>query len=260
MPALSRPAPQRYLPGADPAGEDGDRPFLLARAHYGVWVIPRSGAPRPGVARSKAVLKECMGLSLFVWPVLRRLVAIDPISRDRTGSEGSGIAAPRSTSSYLCVDQIEIVEIRICVMQKRMNWQAVSLSIGTGRAPSSPRPRRDRCRRPPGRSARRSRRSAGRSRRWKTTLGVTLFERVGRSLSLTQSGLELLDHFRAMGDAASRVSLAASGQSQAIEGQVRITATDFMSTYHLPPVLKRIRGRSRRGSRSTWSPRTRSAI
>ncbi|MDJ0951584.1 MAG: LysR family transcriptional regulator [Alphaproteobacteria bacterium] len=72
-------------------------------------------------------------------------------------------------------------------------------------------------------------------------LGVTLFERVGRSLALTQSGLELLDHFRAMGDAASRISLAASGQSQAIEGQVRITATNITATYHLPAVLKQLR-------------------
>jgi len=72
-------------------------------------------------------------------------------------------------------------------------------------------------------------------------LGVTLFERVGRSLSLTQSGVELLDHFRAMGNAASRVSLAASGQSQAIEGHVSITATNVMATYHLPTMLKRLR-------------------
>ena len=61
-------------------------------------------------------------------------------------------------------------------------------------------------------------------------LGVTLFERLGRSLSLTQSGLELLDHVRAMGDAASRISLTASGQSQRIEGQVCITATDVLET------------------------------
>ena len=72
-------------------------------------------------------------------------------------------------------------------------------------------------------------------------LGVTLFERVGRSLSLTQSGLELLDHFRAMGDAASRISLAASGQSQAIEGHVSITSTPVVATHHLPAVLKRLR-------------------
>ena len=72
-------------------------------------------------------------------------------------------------------------------------------------------------------------------------LGVTLFERVGRSLSLTQSGLELLDHFRVMGDAASRISLTASGQSQAIEGHVSITATPVLATYHLPAILKRLR-------------------
>ena len=72
-------------------------------------------------------------------------------------------------------------------------------------------------------------------------LGVTLFERAGRSLSLTQSGLELLDYFRAMGDAAGRISLAASGRSQAIEGHVSITATNVMATYHLPAVLKQLR-------------------
>jgi len=72
-------------------------------------------------------------------------------------------------------------------------------------------------------------------------LGVTLFERVGRSLSLTRSGIDLLEHFRAMGEAAGRISLAASGQSQAIEGQVRVTASDMVATYHLPPMLKRLR-------------------
>lgn len=72
-------------------------------------------------------------------------------------------------------------------------------------------------------------------------LGVVLFERVGRSLTLTQSGIELLDHVRAMADAAHRISLTASGQSQTIEGQVRITASDMMSAYVLPPVLKELR-------------------
>ena len=72
-------------------------------------------------------------------------------------------------------------------------------------------------------------------------LGVTLFERAGRSLSLTRSGIDLLEHFRAMGEAAGRISLVASGQSQAIEGQVRVTASDMVATYHLPPMLKRLR-------------------
>ncbi len=72
-------------------------------------------------------------------------------------------------------------------------------------------------------------------------LGVTLFERAGRSLLLTGSGIELLEHFRAMGEAAGRISLAASGQSQAVDGQVRITTTDMVGSYILPPLLKRLR-------------------
>lgn len=72
-------------------------------------------------------------------------------------------------------------------------------------------------------------------------LGVTLFERVGRGVMLTQAGVELLDHVRGMGDAAGRISLAASGQSQLVEGAVSITASDLMSAYHLPPVIARLR-------------------
>lgn len=72
-------------------------------------------------------------------------------------------------------------------------------------------------------------------------LGVTLFERVGRSLTLTESGVELLEHFRAMGEAAGRISLTASGQSQAIDGQVRITTTDLVGTHILPRLLHGIR-------------------
>ena len=73
------------------------------------------------------------------------------------------------------------------------------------------------------------------------SLGVTLFERVGRNLSLTEAGLELLDHVRAMGDAASRVSLTASGQAQSVEGHVCVTATDVLSMYLLPDALRRLR-------------------
>ncbi len=72
-------------------------------------------------------------------------------------------------------------------------------------------------------------------------LGVTLFERIGRSLALTQTGIDLLDHFRSMGDAAGRISLTASGKSQAIEGRVSISATDLMATFHLPAIVKKLR-------------------
>jgi DNA-binding transcriptional LysR family regulator len=71
-------------------------------------------------------------------------------------------------------------------------------------------------------------------------LGVLLFERVGRSLSLTSAGRELFESARSMSEAASRLSLIASGQSQSIEGLVRITASDIVAAYALPPILKRL--------------------
>jgi DNA-binding transcriptional LysR family regulator len=71
-------------------------------------------------------------------------------------------------------------------------------------------------------------------------LGVLLFERVGRSLSLTTAGRELFESARSMSEAASRLSLIASGQSQSIEGLVRITASDIVAAYTLPPILKRL--------------------
>ncbi len=72
-------------------------------------------------------------------------------------------------------------------------------------------------------------------------LGVTLFNRTGRALTLTDTGVELLDHVRAMGEAARDISLTATGQSQAIEGHVTITAGDIVSVYFLPQVMRKLR-------------------
>ena len=73
------------------------------------------------------------------------------------------------------------------------------------------------------------------------TLGVTLFERGRRSMKPTSAGMELVEHVRVMGEAANRVSLAASGQSLAIEGLVTITATGLVASHHLPSILGRLR-------------------
>ncbi|MBX2838205.1 MAG: LysR family transcriptional regulator [Gammaproteobacteria bacterium] len=72
-------------------------------------------------------------------------------------------------------------------------------------------------------------------------LGVLLLERGTRGLTITDSGQGLLAHVTAMGQAALKLSLAASGQSAAIEGDVCITATNAFATFHLPRILKRIR-------------------
>lgn len=75
-------------------------------------------------------------------------------------------------------------------------------------------------------------------------LGVSLFERGTRAMDLTAAGVELLDHVRAMGEAAVRISLSATGQAQAIEGNVSITATDMTATYILPALLMQLRERA----------------
>ena len=68
-------------------------------------------------------------------------------------------------------------------------------------------------------------------------LGLTLFERGTRVVQLTETGAELLAHVRSMADAATRISRVAAGQSQAIEGTVRLTCSDAMAAYALPRCL-----------------------
>jgi len=72
-------------------------------------------------------------------------------------------------------------------------------------------------------------------------LGIVLFERVGRGLTLTPSGLELLEHVRDMGEAAGRFSMAALGQSQALEGTICISASETYATVLLPPIVAKLR-------------------
>mgnify|MGYP003955796289 CR=1 FL=1 len=71
-------------------------------------------------------------------------------------------------------------------------------------------------------------------------LGVTLFERDGRGLGLTASGLELVEHVRAMSEAAFRVSRIAAGQAVSLAGRICITASDVVATYLLPPVVAKL--------------------
>ena len=72
-------------------------------------------------------------------------------------------------------------------------------------------------------------------------LGVVLFERVGRGLRLTPAGHALIDHVRAMGDAAARLSMSAYGQNESMAGPVVISASDAYAGLLLPPIIARIR-------------------
>jgi DNA-binding transcriptional LysR family regulator len=72
-------------------------------------------------------------------------------------------------------------------------------------------------------------------------LGVVLFERAGRGLVLTPNGLDLLDHVRSMGEAATRISLAASGKTETIAGSISITASEIYAAHILPDIVGRLR-------------------
>jgi DNA-binding transcriptional LysR family regulator len=70
-----------------------------------------------------------------------------------------------------------------------------------------------------------------------TELGLVLFERVGRGLNITPTGASLRQHVSAMRDAATQLSLSASGRTDLIEGPIAITASDVFSAHLLPSVL-----------------------
>ena len=74
-----------------------------------------------------------------------------------------------------------------------------------------------------------------------TELGLTLFERVPQGLTLTESGLELLECVTAMGEAATELSLRATGQSRNIEGPVCVSASELQAVFTLPNIIEKIR-------------------
>ena len=72
-------------------------------------------------------------------------------------------------------------------------------------------------------------------------LGVTLFERSGRQWLPTPAALEVAEHVRDMAEAATRFSLAANGQSQSIEGVVKVSATEMYAVQVLPAFIEALR-------------------
>ena len=72
-------------------------------------------------------------------------------------------------------------------------------------------------------------------------LGVTLFERVGKTMALTTTGQELLAHARVMGAAAHELGLAATGRSEEVAGVVSVATSDAVAAYLMPKILLQIR-------------------
>ncbi len=72
-------------------------------------------------------------------------------------------------------------------------------------------------------------------------LGVALFRRQARGMALTAEGVTLLEHARAMRDAASALSLAAVGGESDLSGTVRVTSSVFVAHHILPSVIAELR-------------------
>jgi DNA-binding transcriptional LysR family regulator len=70
------------------------------------------------------------------------------------------------------------------------------------------------------------------------SLGIILFERRQAGYSLTPAGEELLPRARAVEGAARTFADAASGQTRAIGGTVRLTTHDIYALTILPPILR----------------------
>lgn len=67
--------------------------------------------------------------------------------------------------------------------------------------------------------------------------GLTLFTRGRSGMRLTEAGLSLVEEARAMSAEADRLALKAAGRAATVAGTVRITASDVVATYYLPPIL-----------------------
>ncbi|RJF92215.1 LysR family transcriptional regulator [Noviherbaspirillum saxi] len=74
-----------------------------------------------------------------------------------------------------------------------------------------------------------------------THVGAALFERLSRGLRLTEAGTALMEPARRMLAAAQAVSLAVTAQHRDVAGTVRITASEIMSAYVLPPIFAALR-------------------
>lgn len=72
-------------------------------------------------------------------------------------------------------------------------------------------------------------------------LGVVLFERTGRGLQPTAMALSLADSARAMETGALQLSNRLSGAQAQVQGTVRITASQPVANFLLPPILARMR-------------------
>lgn len=137
---------------------------------------------------------------------------------------------------YNCLDHSGIAEIRLYDMQLCMDWTASTfdwnharaflVTAETGSFSAAAR------------ALHMTQPTLGRQvAAFEAALDMVLFERIGRKLVLTPSGTDLLTELRAMGGAANRAALVASGRAQTIAGEVCISVTDVIAFYVMPHIV-----------------------
>lgn len=72
-------------------------------------------------------------------------------------------------------------------------------------------------------------------------LGVSLFERTGRGLLPSPMALQLADSARAMENSANQLARSVSGAEAGISGTVRVSASQPVACYLMPPILAQMR-------------------
>jgi DNA-binding transcriptional LysR family regulator len=72
-------------------------------------------------------------------------------------------------------------------------------------------------------------------------LGTALFERTGRGLTPTVMAQQIAEHARSMQAAAEALQRSMSMSSQVLTGSVRLTASQTVASYLLPPILTEMR-------------------
>jgi len=78
-------------------------------------------------------------------------------------------------------------------------------------------------------------------RQIESDLELALFTRQSRGFTLTEVGQSLLGPATRMRDAMNEISLTAAGKQTQLKGSVRITTSEIVAHYILPPIIARIR-------------------
>ncbi|MCB1754635.1 MAG: LysR family transcriptional regulator [Gammaproteobacteria bacterium] len=72
-------------------------------------------------------------------------------------------------------------------------------------------------------------------------LDLTLFERVGRGIQLTEAGHQLLRYIEVMNEAAAQISLTAAGHADSLAGKVTVSVSELDAAFRMPPIIRKIR-------------------